>query len=61
MSRKKTTSHDEKMELVVEFFIEHPEPYQLKELEKAIPKAKPQISTINVLKFELTPRRVSSS
>lgn len=60
MSRKKTTSHDEKMELVVEFFIEHPEPYQLKELEKAIPKAKPQISNQR-FKFKLTPRRVSSS
>ncbi len=37
---------EEKMELVLEFFLEHPEPYSLKELEKAIPKAKPQISII---------------
>ncbi|KAL0484109.1 Mnd1 [Acrasis kona] len=43
MSKKKTTSHDEKMDIVCDFFIEQREPFTLKECEKAIPKAKPQI------------------
>ncbi|KAL9655422.1 hypothetical protein ABK040_011263 [Willaertia magna] len=38
MSKKKTTSNDEKLDICVDFFMEHTEPYSIKELEKALPK-----------------------
>ncbi|EFC46704.1 predicted protein [Naegleria gruberi] len=37
MSRK-TTSQEEKLDIVVDFFLQHCEPFSLKELEKKLPK-----------------------
>lgn len=38
MSKKKTTSQEEKLDLCVNFFLENIEPFSLKELEKRLPK-----------------------
>ncbi|KAF0979903.1 hypothetical protein FDP41_001056 [Naegleria fowleri] len=43
MSKKKTTSNEEKLDICVDFFLENREPFSLKELEKRLPKFNPAI------------------
>jgi len=47
MSKRKTTSAEEKLDIVVDFFLENREPYSGKELEKKLPKYN------NAIKFPL--------
>lgn len=46
---RKTTTQEEKLDLLVEFFIEKALPFSLKELENQVPKTKPACSFVNLI------------
>ncbi len=50
---RKTTTQEEKLDMLVEFFVEKALPYSLKELENQVPKTKPACSFVYKLIFFL--------